>query len=355
MKRAFASGIVLLAAAALAGALLAPRMLLACWLAAWWWCLGLVLGSFTNAWIHGLTGGAWGGPARDSALAMRRCMPWLLAGALPMLLGAAQLYPWAADPQGWTRDFARPAFLQIWFTPLFFAVRMALYALAWWWLARPATLDSKQSAAVALLLHTVLTSLAAVDLLMSLLPGWFSTAFGLVALSAQALAGAAAAALQLAISGRPNSTSAGVPLSRDIGNLLLMWLMTWAYLAFMQFLIIWSENLPREIAWYVPRLQTGWAQLGVALVLLQLVVPFFALLSRRLKDEPRRLAWVASLALLASMLDAAWMVLPSVDPHSLDGWWLAPPIFAGAALLVAAAVLTPRSPARQRDERLRHV
>ena len=62
--------------------------------------------------------------------------------------------------------------------------------------------------------------------------------------------------------------------------------MTWAYLAFMQFLVIWAENLPREIAWYVPRLQTGWQWVGVALVLLQLAVPFLALLFRDVKDQP---------------------------------------------------------------------
>jgi hypothetical protein len=56
----------------------------------------------------------------------------------------------------------------------------------------------------------------------------------------------------------------------DLGNLLLMYVLTWAYLAFMQFLIIWVGNLPREIAWYVPRLQTGWVALGVILVVASL-------------------------------------------------------------------------------------
>jgi hypothetical protein len=99
----------------------------------------------------------------------------------------------------------------------------------------------------------------------------------------------------------------------------------------MQFLIIWAENLPREIEWYVPRLQTGWQWAGLALVLVQLVLPFLALLLRSVKDSPSRLAGVAALLLASTALDAAWSVLPSVDPHSLHAWWLLPLILAGMA------------------------
>ncbi len=39
--------------------------------------------------------------------------------------------------------------------------------------------------------------------------------------------------------------------------------MLWAYFSFSQYLIIWSGNLPAEIAWYLHRLQTGWRFVGV--------------------------------------------------------------------------------------------
>ena len=38
--------------------------------------------------------------------------------------------------------------------------------------------------------------------------------------------------------------------------------MLWAYFSFSQYLIIWSGNLPEEIAWYLHRLQTGWRSVG---------------------------------------------------------------------------------------------
>lgn len=326
---------LLLALAASAGLLLAPRLLLAAWLAAWWWGLGIVLGCFVNAWLHRLTGGDWGAPLRAAALRLARLSPWLLLGLLPVAIGHATLYPWAGAGDAWLHAYGRPAFVQAWLAPGFFLARLLAYALLWWWLLRPASLASKPRAAIALLLHTFVGSLAAVDLLASLLPQWFSTGFGLVVLSAQALSGAAAAVL-LAVpaAGLPHAEAARVPPSRDLGNLLLMWTMLWAYLAFMQFLIIWAENLPREIAWYVPRLQSGWRFAGIALVVLQLVLPFALLLLRAVKDRPARLRRVAALVLAASALDAAWMVIPSVDARSWHACWLVPLLFAATALLV---------------------
>jgi hypothetical protein len=313
------------------------RLLLAAWLAAWWWCLGLVLGAFTNAWMSRLTGGAWGEPLHATALRVRAAMPWLVLGLVPIALGHAWLYPWA-DPSGeWLLGYARPAFVRTWLSFPFWLTRIALYAAAWLWLTRPASLAGKRQAALSLLLHTVLTSLASVDLLMSLVPRWYSTAFGLVVLATQALSGAALAVLL-----SPTATVRGageVPVSRDLGNLLLMWVMSWAYLAFMQFLIIWAENLPAEIAWYLPRLQTGWQAIGLMLVLLQLALPFLALLFRSVKDRPQRLQRIAVLLLAATALDATWLVLPSVDAHTLHGWWLMPLLF-GAVVLLARRVRT---------------
>ena len=130
-----------------------------------------------------------------------------------------------------------------------------------------------------------------------------------------------------------------------------MWTMTWAYLAFMQFLIIWAENLPREIAWYVPRLQTGWWGIGVALVVLQLALPVLALLQRSVKDRPARLRWVAVLLLASSALDVAWTVLPSVAAHDMHGWWLAPAAMLGMALLLFGGV---PAASRRRSEAVSH-
>ena len=51
----------------------------------------------------------------------------------------------------------------------------------------------------------------------------------------------------------------------DLGNLLLAFVMLWAYLAFSQFMIIWMENLKDEIPWYLHRTNGGWEVIAVGL------------------------------------------------------------------------------------------
>lgn len=316
-----------------------PVQFFASWLAAWWTVVGWMLGAMVNLWIHRLSGGRWGEVLRPAGLFAARRLPLALLLFLPLAAGMPHLYAWAADASGaWAHELARPAFALWWLQPSFFWLRAAIYAAVWGWLARPASLATKGRAAAALALYLLTGTLAAVDLLMSLVPGWFSTAFGLVVLSAQALGGTAWCVLLLALR-RPAVLAARAaphapPVARDLGNLLLMWVMSWAYLAFMEFLVIWAENLPREIAWYVPRLQTGWFALAVALVLLQLALPMLALVQRALKDRPLRLAAIAALLLLAQLLNGAWLVLPSVAPHGLLGWWLVPLLVLGMGLLL---------------------
>lgn len=319
-------------ALALPGAWLDARQFLAAWLVAFWYCLGLMLGALASVWIHRLTGGSWGLAMRPVAFACARHLPWLLLLSLPVILGAGQLYPWVADPSGgWAEPMARAAFPRAWLDPTFALARVVGYAAVFGWLCRPRVVARKGGAAAALAAYIVVGSLASVDVLMSLVPGWFSTAFGLVVLSGQALGGAALVVLVLARGAGPRD-AAQPPPWRDLGNLLLMWTMTWAYVAFMEFLVIWAENIPRETAWYLPRLATGWRWSGLALLVLQFGLPLLCLLWRSVKDDPRRLRGVATLLLVMQGLNTAWLVLPSVQPHGILGWWLVPLLTLAMAL-----------------------
>jgi len=107
----------------------------------------------------------------------------------------------------------------------------------------------------------------------------------------------------------------------DLGNILLMYVLTWAYLAYTQFLVIWSENLPHEIQWYVPRVQTGWAALGVFLIAFHFFLPLAILLSRAAKRAPRLLGAIAIALLVAHLGDAFWLVAPTFRPAGFAIAW----------------------------------
>lgn len=323
---------VVLAAVGIAVAWLGHAALLAAWLATWWWCAGLVMGALANLWIHNLTGGRWGEGIRADILQCSRMMLPLALLFLPVLLGMHALYPWtqhASDGAArWTGALPSHAasFKSVWLSPWFFAARSIIWLVAWTVLATlsrlPAYERSRRFAALALIVYGLTVSLAAVDWIMSLMPLWYSSGFGLVAATAQMLSGFAFV-LWRSVS---RTTALNAQLGRDLGNLLLMYLMTCAYLTYMQFLVIWSANLPHEIAWYVARRDHAWPILAWGLWLCQFAAPMGILLFRRAKQAPRTLAGLALTVVMTQLLWAWWLVLPSVSV-SLHGMsWVAIPM-----------------------------
>ncbi|MFP3559410.1 hypothetical protein [Paraburkholderia hospita] len=308
----------------------APTAFLGAYLATWWFCCGLVMGGLANVWLHNLTGGRWGEAIREPLLELSRLM-WIVAVLfLPLLIGMHELYPWAprasAGIQRWAGELPPQSawFKSIWLTPSWFVVRSVVYLAVWTLLAtlsrQPAMRRSMRFSAGALIVYGWTVSLAAVDWVMSLMPVWYSSVFGMLAGLSQALAGMALAAV-LATRMRPLPAPL---IFRDLGNLLLMYVMTWAYLAFTQFLIIWAENLPHEIAWYVPRTKHGWLYIAWLLVLFHFFAPLLILLFRNAKEAPALLGWLAAGLLAAHQLDVWWTVFPSLPVGWLQWLWTVP-------------------------------
>lgn len=302
-------------------AVLDLRSLLASYLVAFLFCLGLSLGALANLMLHEVTGGRWGLAVRAPLLAAVRLIPLTALLVIPLLIGMRLLYPWV--------DSQQPEVLAKawWLNVPFFAARGVAYVaiwslLSWCWLrlsdrctsTRPPAL--RRLSALGLIVYGVTVSLAAVDWIMSLLPRWYSSAFGLLIVTAQMLS-----AMALAAWACSRDAHAEPDRLLDIGNLLLTYVMTWGYLAFTQFLIIWAEDLPAEIAWYLPRVQTSWRWLTLTVFMLQFALPFLLLLSRALKRTPRSLGRLATILLVAQLAFDFYLVLPVVRPGGLAFAW----------------------------------
>jgi hypothetical protein len=85
--------------------------------------------------------------------------------------------------------------------------------------------------------------------------------------------------------------------------------------------VIWSENLPHEIHWYVPRVQTGWAGLGIFLIAFHFFLPLLILLSRAAKRAPALLGSIAVGLLIAHLGEAFWLVVPTFRPQGFSLAW----------------------------------
>jgi len=313
------------------------RAFLAGYLAAWWFWSGALLGGLANVWLHDLSGGAWGEAIRIPLLRAARMIPLACLLFLPLLAGLDTLYPWAAQggTASWGADFSAPQFKALWLARPFFIGRaigyLSLWSLLAWLALRPALQRSRAMAAAGLIAYGFSVSLAALDWIMSLQPEWYSSVFGWLAASGQMLAGLALALVLI-------ERAAARALLPDLANLLMMYVLIWAYLAYVQFLIIWSANLPHEIAWYVRRSTPLWKALAWLLVLFHFAAPLPILLSRRAKRAPALLGALAWALLAAHLLDCWWLVMPGSGALSRHWLWIAPALAALFGLALAPAL-----------------
>ena len=299
----------------------------------WLFLFGLSLGSMALLFVHNLTGGVWGDLVRPVLQALVRMLPYCALLAIPLLLRQRDLYLWMEPNEGGLSNL-RPG--QEWYLNVpFFYVRWFAYFGIWITLgvllgkpsarrssdatAAPAA-RSQLVSALGLLLYLLTTTFASFDWTMALTPQWYSTEFGLLTAIGQCLSALAFAVVAVAM-----SKSAGSEILRpgfhDLGNLLLALVLFWAYLAFMQFLIMWIEDLPRDISWYLPRAEEGWRGLSLFLVCLHFALPFLLLLSRRLKRAPMLLGGLAAVLLLGGLADTFWLVIPAFRPQHFELRW----------------------------------
>ena len=299
----------------------------------WWFLLGLPLGSMMILMVHTLTGGDWGELIRPSLEAALKLLPASLALAVPLLFGLPALYAWARSS-----DVAENPLLQAkaWYlatdffllrTAVIFAIWLTLaYLLRRWSAASFLDADARDArrlratSAIGLLLYGVTVTVAAVDWIMSLTPQWYSTAFGLLVGVGWPLSALALAIIVTAASAA-NPRERSPDVFQDLGKLLLMFVMTWTYLAYMQYLIVWAEDLPHEISWYLPRQQTDWRAVVWFLIVFHFALPFLMLLSRRAKRSASALMVIAVVLLFAHFVDAFWLVVPSLRPAGFSLAW----------------------------------
>ena len=337
---------------AIIGAFVAPRdQFLHSYLLAFMGWLGLSLGSMAFLMIWYLTGGKWGVTARRLLEAAMRTLPMMAVLFIPLFAWARGLYPWA-DP---TRVANNPELQQArleYLNITGFTLRGIIYFVIWLGFVhllskwsreqdQPPMRDisrrfSKLSSA-GVILYAFTITFAVIDWVMSLDASWISTVYGLIYVAGQVLIAICFLVIVETMLSRyePFGNILKEENLRDHGNLMLTFIMLWAYMSFSQLLITWSGNLPEEIRWYLPRWHNGWQFVGVALAALHFAVPFALLLSAQRKRKARRLVKVAIWVFVMRWVDLFWLIAPNehkqffvhwldvVIPVAMGGLWLA--------------------------------
>jgi hypothetical protein len=159
--------------------------------------------------------------------------------------------------------------------------------------------------------------------------------YGFLFLSQAAPATLALLLLTSAIVPRPDSDPAAF---RDLGSLLLAFLVIWIYASFFQYMLIWFGDRPEEISWYLKRNAGGWRWLARGFTVFHFAAPFLLLLFRSNRGSPRRLAWLGGSLFAIHLAYVFWFIAPSYRSgfgiHWLDAaaWIAVGGIWIGAYL-----------------------
>jgi hypothetical protein len=321
-------------AACLAGSIRDLGAFYRAYLVAFLFWIGITLGCLALLMVQHLTGGRWALVIRRIVEAGTRTLPVMAIAALPLLAGMKSLYVWARPGQNDPLILGKHIYLN----QPFFIARMVFYFACWFLLVHflnkwsveedrgggnvPLWMRMEGLSGGGLVLFGFTLNFAAVDWVMSLEPRWYSTIYGLLLMTGMTL-GAMAFVIIVLIwrsGAEPLASVISPAYFQDLGSILLMFVMLWAYLEFSQYLIIWGENLSREIPWYLRRLQGGWGAVGLALVLLNFALPFSLLLFRYVKRRVKSLLIVAMLVLVMRLVDMYWMVVPAFGPGAHLTW-----------------------------------
>ena len=288
---------------------------------------GLAVGSLAVLMLQYLTGGAWGIAIRRELEAATRTLPLTALAFLPIAFGMHHLYEWTHADVVAHDELLRKKVAYL--NEPFFLFRAALAFAVWiliaftlnrWSRAQDTQADHKAIdrklqllSGGGLVAWALTTTWTAVDWVMSLEPHWFSTMYGVIFMAGQGLGALSLATFAVVRLSRakPVSEFLGGRHMHDLGKMMFAFTMFWAYVTFSQYLIVWSGNLPEEISWYLARFRGGWGWVGLAVLLLQFVLPFLLLLSRRANRNPRTLSIAAVLVVAMRFVDLSWMILPA--------------------------------------------
>ncbi|MCO6187783.1 hypothetical protein [Rhizobium sp. L1K21] len=300
-------GIVIAAVVLTLLALLAAFMMpggLYGWLTAIFFWSSFPIGGLLLILMMQLIPGRWTHEYADGIEPLLFLFPLALILFLPVVLSTVDIYPWAQEGSGRSaRIYFSTSFFVLRTVCFFAAATLISIALLW----RPHW--STPVAVLGLILLSVGGMVVYSDWLMSLTHDFHSSGFGLYVLSIQATI--ALCGLILLRMFRPLSDTAyGLH-----GGLLLCALLLWIYFAFMQFFIIWSTDLPNEVAWYLIRAEGVWNILIWVIAMLHFI-PAFLLLFAPLRRGRYWLAGFAVSVLIGKWLETLWIVLPGHENGS---------------------------------------
>ena len=213
----------------------------------------------------------------------------------------------------------------------FFIIRMLICIGGWLWathLLRKYSLQQDLSgglifhkksltvSAIFLVFFAVTSSTSSWDWLMSVDAHWFSSIFGWYVFSGLWVSGTITTILFIIyLKKKGHLPNVNENHLHDMGKWMFAISMVWTYLWFSQFMLIWYANLPEEVMYFQFRIE-HYRTIFFGMLIVNFVLPFFALIARDTKRNIRFLVVVGVLIFLSHWADVFVMVMPgTVGEH----------------------------------------
>lgn len=312
-----------------------PERVWTSYLTAFFYFASLACGAMFFIAVNYAAKAGWSATIRRFAEAMTSYFSAMLVATLVLILGFKYLYTWAVPETYHQLAHAK----QIYLAPWFVTVRILFFGLGSWFFAKlivgnslkqdqtgdHALTHKNLSISIAYIaFFAIFFSLFSIDLLMSLLPTWYSTIFGIYCFAGAIQATMAFLAIVIVWMRNSPWISGYVTEEHqhDIGKFLKGFTVFWAYIAFSQFMLIWYANIPEETEFYIIRSLNGWMPVSFALLIFRFIVPFLALLPRSSKRNNNILVGVSLLVLAMQYVDIYWLIYPNFyDGVPKFGFW----------------------------------
>ena len=304
------------------------------WLCAYLLWLGLPLCGVTLVLVHDLSGGNWMATARPFLNAAAATMPLATLAGIPAFVDLHALYSWTHPAHDLNNTF--------YLNPTAFYLRYAIYLVLWNLLAAFTILGPRGAAepippalswisGLGLVALAFSAGFASIDWILSVEPTFWSSIFSYAAGADWFNTGMALVVFAVAVGGaaigeRRNQLA-------DLAAILLATVIFWAYAEFIQFLIIWEENLKGEIPWYLLRMSGVWQAALYVSAGLGFFVPFFTLLLAPAKRSRGTVAAICVLFLVSRAAEKWWLVLPEYS-HAGPFWLDVAAVLALGGLIV---------------------
>lgn len=296
-------------------------------------CLGI--GGLFFAAINHVAKAGWSASIRRLSESMTSFLPVILIGGLILIPGLKHLYPWT-NPEN---KYALTGGKAVYLTQGFFIARIVIFALGLLIFKKIIVGNSikQDQTGDESLTHknvswsvgfiaffAIFFSMFSVDLLMSLLPQWYSTIWGIYAFAGLFQSFFATLLLMMIFLRRGGFVKGYITHEHqhDVAKFLKGFTVFWAYIAFSQFMLIWYANIPEETEFYIMRSLNGWMPISLALLIFRFIIPFLALLPRGAKRNETHVIMVSVLILVMQYVDLYWLVYPNFfDGYPKFGFW----------------------------------